>query len=98
MCFVGNYKRITDNNDKGSIALYKMGYVKDYYKFCYIKYTINPIGKSDKNHNNQEDRSKYLVDETIEKFNQTSSISIIRNKKTFLLHHTLVYLKKLWDG
>ena len=48
-------------------------------KSCYIKYTINLIGKSDKTHNYKEDRSKYLIHEAPEKFNRTKSKSIIRN-------------------
>lgn len=51
------------------------------HKSCYIKYTINLIGKSDKTHNYKEDRSKYLIHEALEKFNRTKSKSIIRNWK-----------------
>ena len=48
------------------------------YKSCYIKYTIVPIGKSGKNHNNKEVKSKYLIDKALDKFNQPLSKRIIR--------------------
>ena len=55
-----------------------------------------PIGKSDKNHNNKEEKSKYLIDEARENFNQTLSVGIIsNNKEPFVLHHILGYLKEL---
>ena len=41
---------------------------------------MNPTGKSDKNHDNTEDKSKHLIDEALEKFNRSFSIRITRNK------------------
>ena len=58
---------------------------------------INPTGKSDKNQNDKEHKNKYLIDEVLEKFNQTLIIHIIKNKEAFLLHHILGYLKELSD-
>ena len=65
------------------------------HKSCYIKYPINSIKKSDETPTNNEDKSKYLTDEAVEKFNRTLSICIVGNKKTFLLHHILWYLEEL---
>ena len=47
----------------------------------YIKYTINPIGKSYKNHSNKEGKNRYLIDKALEKFNGTLSRHIIRNNE-----------------
>ena len=66
-----------------------------HHKSCYIKYTINPTGPSDKNQNDKKDESKYLIDEVLEKFNQILSIHIIGRKEAFFLHHILGYLRKL---
>ena len=66
-----------------------------HHKSCYIKYTINPTGTSDKNQNDKKDESKYLIDEVLEKFNRILSIHIIRKKEAFFLHNVLGYLRKL---
>ena len=43
-----------------SLRLYDIFVVDIYYhKSCYIKWTINPIRKSDKNPNKNENKSKY---------------------------------------
>ena len=52
-----------------------------------------PIGKSDKKHNNKEDKSKYLIDVEVGKFNRTLSMRIISNKEAFLLHHTIILFR-----
>ena len=41
------------------------------FKSCYAKHAINPTGKTDKNYNDKEDKHKYLIDDVLEKFNQT---------------------------
>ena len=33
-----------------------------YHQSCYVKYTINLIGKLNKNHNNKKDKNKYWID------------------------------------
>ena len=53
---------------------------------------INPTGKSDKNQNDKEHKNKYLIDEVLEKFNQTSCTRIFGNKNPFFLYHILGYL------
>ena len=52
-----------------------------FHKFYYIKYTISPTRKSDKNHGNKEDKS--------EKFHRTLTTRIIKSKEAFLLHWIL---------
>ena len=64
-----------------------------YRKSCYTKYAINPIEKSEKNHNMKGGKSKGLTDEALEKFHRKLSIGIIRNKEAFSLNHILGYLK-----
>ena len=64
-----------------------------FHKFCYTKYTISPAGKPDKNHNDKENKNRYLIGEAIEKFN----CRIIRNKEAFHLYNILGYLKELCD-
>ena len=51
----------------------------------YIKYTLNPIGKSDKIHNNKEDKYKHLIDKAFEKFNGILSIHIIKNNIFYII-------------
>ena len=60
-----------------------------YHKSCYTKHTFSPAGKPDKNHYYKEDENKYLIGESLDKFNRTLSLRIIRNKEGFLLHHIL---------
>lgn len=55
---------------------------------------IIPTGKSDKDHNEKEDDDKYLIDEVLEKFNETLNTHINKNQEAFLLHHILGYLKE----
>lgn len=62
---------------------------------CYIKYYINLVGKSDKNHLNIKDKSKYLISEGLQKLKLTLIICIIRNKEEFFFHHVTGYFKKL---
>ena len=38
-----------------------------------------------------------LIDGLLEKFSQTLSICIIRNKEASFLHHIFRYLKELWN-
>ena len=66
-----------------------------YHKSCYLICTINPIGKWNKNPDNNEDRSKYLLDEVLEKFNQTLSVHIIKNNETIFLLHILWYFGRI---
>ena len=54
-----------------------------YRKPCYVKCTMNPTEKSDKNDNNKEHKSKYLINEAPE---------IFINKEAFL-HYNLEYVK-----
>ena len=68
--------------------------VNIYYHKSHIKYTINPIGKSDKNDSNKKEKNRYLINKALEKFNRTLSRHIIRNNKAFLLHQMLGYLKE----
>ena len=63
------------------------------YKICYLKYAINPTGKSVQNHNGKKDKTKYLVNEVLEKFNQALRILNITEKEAFLQHHALGYVK-----
>ena len=53
----------------------------------YIKYTLNPIGKSDKIHNNKKDKYKHLINKAFEKLNGILSIHIIKNKEPFPQYH-----------
>lgn len=62
---------------------------------CYIEYYINLVGKSDKNHLNIKDKSKYLISERLQKLKLTLIICIIRNKEEFFFHHVIGYFKKL---
>ena len=68
--------------------------VNIYYHKSHIKYTINPIRKSDKNDSNKKEKNRYLINKALEKFNRKLSRHIIRNNKAFLLHQMLGYLKE----
>ena len=71
--------------------------VNIYYHKSHIRYTINPIGKSDKNDSDKKEKNRYLINKALDKFNRTLSRQIIRNNKAFLMHHMLGYLKQLRD-
>lgn len=64
-----------------------------YQKSCYVKYTIKLIGISRKNHNCKEDENKYCIEEAIKTLLNVK-YTHISNKKGFLLHDMLEYLKE----
>ena len=64
-----------------------------YHKSCYVKCTIKPIGISRKNHSGKEDENKYCLEEAI-KMLLNVKYTHISNKKGFLLHDMLEYLKE----
>ena len=65
-------------------------------KMCFIS---NDKHVSDNDTYNKDDigwyQTNFAKEHLIEKFNRTLTISIIRNKETFLLHYILEYLKEL---
>lgn len=58
------------------------------------KYAIDPAGKSDKNHNNKEDKTLNIINEVLEKFNLILHIPINKTTETFFWNHMLGYLRE----
>lgn len=63
-----------------------------------IKYAIDSAGKPDKNHNNKEDKTLYIINEVLRKFNLILHIPINKTSETFLGNHMLGYLREFDYG